>query len=409
MGARQAIIAILSVPAVFLVCFALLGTANVVLRMILDPFVVDKMRLVARWGLFRTTVRLFEHEARTGQTEHAYFIGGMLARSLLGSAAITMALVVALTPTELPAWVVWACVVIGFSTFHVGLARDARTFARGSVDFFAEATTKRFPRYDVPRASIVGSVLAVMLYRRWNSTVFHAFGLSLLFAVTRLVVVDGSAGLAAALLVGGPAVTFPLGVMAGRFIDELWTGAAAQDAIQRRLRSRRRPGAWVRPTRLVFDRFADERRELTHITDLLVRTADRLDSGVASHPNAVLLRGCAARVQAHLSSLTSLTARAPQSLDTILAEASILFIGPKQPDFYAGLNRLTDAFDADGAPAPQFTEPARKGLWSLVRRASDAAETSHKLVVSSLGVASIVVLTILILTGQLSGTALLKP
>jgi hypothetical protein len=90
--------------------------------MILDPFVVAKMRLVARWGLFRTTVRLFAQTARTGQTVHAYFIGGMLTRSLLGSAAITMALVVALTPTGLPAWVVWACVVIGFSAFHIGLA-----------------------------------------------------------------------------------------------------------------------------------------------------------------------------------------------------------------------------------------------------------------------------------------------
>lgn len=56
-----------------------------------------------------------------------------------------------------------------------------------------------------------------------------------------------------------------------------------------------------------------------------------------------------------------------------------------------------------------YSEPARNGLWSLVRRASDAAETGHKLVMSSLGVVSIVVLTLLILTGQLSGTALLKP
>lgn len=252
-------------------------------------------------------------------------------------------------------------------------------------------------------------LLAVMLYRRWSSIVFHALGLSMLFAVTRLVVSNGSVGLATALLVGGPALTFPLVLLMGRLIDEIWTGAAAQDAIQHRLTPRERPGTWVRPTRHVFDRFADERRQLAHITDLLVRAADRLNSAAAPHPNAVLLRGCAARLRAHLSSLTSLTARAPQSLDTILAEASILFIGPGRPDFYASLNSLTNAFDAEGAPAPQFTEPARKGLWSLVRRASDAAETGHKLVMSSLGVVSIVVLTLLILTGQLSGTALLKP
>jgi hypothetical protein len=44
-----------------------------------------------------------------------------------------------------------------------------------------------------------------------------------------------------------------------------------------------------------------------------------------------------------------------------------------------------------------------------VRRAADAAETSHKLVISSLGVVSVVVLAVLILSGRLSGTTLLKP
>jgi hypothetical protein len=143
-----------------------------------------------------------------------------------------------------------------------------------------------------------------------------------------------------------------------------------------------------------------------HLTDLLVRAADRLDSRAAPHPNAVLLRACAARVRTHLSSLTSLTARAPQS---ILAEASILFVGTGRPDFYAGLDRLTAAFGADGTPAPELTEPGRRGPWALVRRAADAAETSHKLVISSLGVVPVVVLAVLILSGRLSGTALLKP
>jgi hypothetical protein len=99
---------------VFLVCFAALGLAKVVLRMILDTFVAAKMRLFSRWGLCRTAVRLFEHEARTGQSRHAYFIGGMLSRAVMGSATVTVALVIALTPTGLPAWAVWASVVIGF-------------------------------------------------------------------------------------------------------------------------------------------------------------------------------------------------------------------------------------------------------------------------------------------------------
>lgn len=402
------IIAILSVPAVFLVCLTMLGVANVARRMVLDSFDVATTRLVARWGLFGTVARLFAHDARTGQTRHAYLVGRVLSRAGLGSGAVAVAAVIALTPTGPPAWAVWASVAVGFAVFHAEVTRDMRTFARGAA-FFGDATATRFRRYDVPRASIVGSVLAVVLYRRWSSMVFYALGLSMLFAVTRLVVANGSVGLAAALLVGGPAVMFPLALLVDRVVDEFWTGAAAQDAIQRRLVSPRQPGEWLRPSRQAFDRFAAERQELTHITDLLVRAADRLDSRAAPHPNAVLLRACAVRVRAHLSSLTSLTARAPQSIDTILAEASILFVGTGRPDFYAGLDRLTAAFGADGAPAPELTEPGRRGPWALVRRAADAAETSHKLVISSLGVASVVVLAVLILSGRLSGTTLLKP
>jgi hypothetical protein len=409
MDARQVIIAILSVPAVFLVCLSLLGVANVALRMALGGFdVPTTLRLVARWGLAGTIARIFVHDVRTGRTGHEYLIGFVLSRAMLGSVAVAVALILALSPTGLPDWVIWVSIGIGFLVFHVGLARDLRTVAR-PAGFFGDATAELLRRYDVPRASAVGSVLAVVLYRRWSSIVFFAFGLSMLFAVTRLVVANGSVGLAAALLVGGPAAVFPLVLLAGRVVDEYWAGAATLDAIQRRLAPRPRPEEWLRPSRQAFDRFADERRELTHVTDLLVRAADRLDSRAAPHPNAVLLRACAARVRAHLSSLTSLTARAPQSIDTLLAEASILFVGTGRPDFYAGLDRLTAAFGADGAPAPELTEPGRRGPWALVRRAADAAETSHKLVISVLGVVTVVVLAVLILTGRLSGTALLKP
>jgi hypothetical protein len=177
MAARQVIIAILSVPAVFLVCLTMLGVANVARRMVLGSFVAGRMRLVARWGLVGTIMRLFGDDARTGQTRHSYFIGGLLSRSLLGSLAITVALVIALSPTGPPTWVIWVAAAIGFTTFHVDLTRDARTFTRGS-GFFGDATATRFRRYDVPRASIVGSVLAVVLYRRWSSMVFYALGLS---------------------------------------------------------------------------------------------------------------------------------------------------------------------------------------------------------------------------------------
>jgi hypothetical protein len=207
-----------------------------------------------------------------------------------------------------------------------------------------------------------------------------------------------------------------LAALLDRVIDEFWAGAAAQDAIQRRLASRPRVDSrdrGLRPSRHVFDRFADERRELTHITGSLVRAANRLDAGIAGpvvpHPIGVLLRGCAARVTAHLSGLASLTAPAPPSLDTLLAEVSVLLVGPTRPSFYEHLNREAVAFTADGTPEPRLVTAGPRGMWSLVRRATDAVETSHKLVVSSIGIVSVVVLTYLVLTGRLGGGALLKP
>jgi hypothetical protein len=423
MEARQAIITILSVPAVFLVCFTMLGVANAMLRMVLDDYVAQRLRTVARWGLPRMIGRMFVHDVRTGQSRYAYFVGGMLSRAWLGSALVTMALVVALAPTGLPPWIVGVSAVVGVVAFHFGLVRDAQTLAR-APEFFAEATAKRFPRYGVDRRSIARNALAVVLFRRWSSTVFFALALTMLFALTSLVVANVSSRAAEStdlmlplsLLVAGPVVAIALALLLGRVIDEFWAGAAAQGAIQRRLMPRRRGGTRLRhlqPPRQVFDRFAEERRELTHIAELLVRAADRLDSRAAGplvpHPNGVLLRGCAAQVQAHLSSLASLTAPAPPSLDTILAEASVLFVGPPRPDFYEGLNRLATAFNPDGTPVPEFAEAGQKGMWSLVRRATDAVETSHKLVVSSIGIVSVVVLMYLILTGRLGGSALLKP
>ena len=86
----------------------------------------------------------------------------------------------------------------------------------------------------------------------------------------------------------------------------------------------------------------------------------------------------------------------------------MLFVGPSRPDFYEQLNRVAAAFTPDGAPAPQLAATDPRGMWSLVRRATDAVETGHKLLVSSIGIVSVVVLTYLILTGRLGGSALLK-
>jgi hypothetical protein len=416
MDVRQAVVTILSIPAVFLVCFTMLGLVNVMSRMILDSYVAHRLRTDARWGLPRMIGRMFAHDVRTGQSRYAYFGAGILRLAVYGSTLATMALLVALAPIGLSPWVVGVSAVIGVVAFHHGLIRDAHALAH-APEFFAEATTKRFSRYAVDRGSVASNALAVLLYRRWSSTVFHALALTMLFALTDIVVgnVHGRAaeGLTVLLSLGaGPLLAIPLALLLGRVIHEFWAGAAAQDVIQRRLTPRRgstrlRP---LQPSRHVFDRFADERRELAHITELLVRAANRLDSSVTGplipHPNGVLLRGCAAHVRTYLSSLASLAAPAPSSINTILTEASILFAGPSASDFYEDLNSMVTAFNPDGTPVPEFAEGGQQGTWSLVRRAADAVETSHKLAVSSIGIVSILVLLYLIITGRLGISAL---
>lgn len=424
MDARQALVSILSVPAVYLLCFALLGASNTMLRIVLEDVVLAYPRVVGRWGLFGTLGRMFAHDVRTGQDRYTFYTVALVQPVVLGSGFVSLALVVALAPTGTPPQVVGACAVVGTVLFTLGLARHAKTLGN-SPNFLQPASTARLSAHGVDHRSIGRNVLAVLLYRRWDTTAFSTLALTMLFAGTRLLTLvafnppaehdDPVLALAGSLLVAGPAVAVALSFLVGSVIDHLWAGAAAQDAIQSRLAPRARADTRSRRPQAgqqMFDRFAEDRRELTLIVTRLGRAADRLDSGSTDpsipHPSGVLLRACAARVRAHLSSLVSLTAPTPRSLDALLAEASVLFFGPPHPAYHEDLDRLTGAFGPDGAPLPQFTRGGRNNVWTVAGRAADAVEKSHKLLTGSIGIVSIIILTYLVLTGRLDGGALLK-
>jgi hypothetical protein len=263
----------------------------------------------------------------------------------------------------------------------------------------------------------------MFLYERWNNTTLAALVLAMLLAM----VLPFAAGvdvsevrlwLALLLAMAGVLLSTPIVIIVGRVIDEVWLTARTQTRIQAWLYARRpaRPAA-VRTRRdiglhQVSDRFAGPRRDLARMAELLAQVARKADRTVPAagrpHPVATLLRACSAHLQAHVTNVRSLTGTAPAAVDVVLHQAAVVLVGPRRVAVYQRLADRVSAFDADGAPATDPPDPDQGPLTGLVRRTADAVETSHRLLVSTIGVLSLLAALYLFFTGRLTGLNLLK-
>ncbi|MEH1128481.1 hypothetical protein [Micromonospora sp. CPCC 206061] len=418
MNLREVAVTILLGPGVFLCCVVVLGMVNAMLWSVLRAKLLDpEFVLAGRWGLGPTIRRVWRADLEHGTSGFSSVSVAAAWVQVFAAVGGGLTATIVLWPVPVPqSWLAGPGAAVGVLVYSVLLWRGIRAVSRPRLVVYGRL---------VNRPARAAATLAAFLYWVWSKTVNMAWALSGVFLLAQLVGTawgrpeDEILGLVGVAFLTALA-TVPVVLLVTGIVDEFWIGVVTRRAIamflasQGRARRPRRPtgAAYYSPHR-VPDRFAADRASLGRIAELLARAADRIDRSVPAparpQPVATLLRGAVDVLTVHLRSLRSAAGPTTPEIYALLQTVAAVLVGPWRGAAYDELNRQVNGFDPDGRPAERLPTLGERSLTRYARRIADAVDTSHRLAVAVLGLASLAYLVYLVGIGHRGLSEVFRP